>query len=107
MYAVQVGLGNTFGCEALPHFGKFTLITTHTDIACLAIIDLFQNTLIVLMPTRYQDDVIVLSEVKRPPDVVKIRHDGRVRLWETFLICKGWPVVNHLRFKAGELRRTY
>ena len=107
MHPVQVCLGNTFGFETLPHFGNFTLAADHTNVACLTVVDLFQNLLVVLMPARDQNDVIVLTEIKRPPDVVKIHHDSCVRLGKTFCIGKGRPVINHFCFKAGELRSPY
>ena len=59
------------------------------------------------MPARDQHDVIILTEIKRPPDIVKIHHDGCVRLGKTFCIGKGRPVINHFCFKAGELRSPY
>ena len=102
MHAVQILLRHAFSCEALPHLGNLTLATNHANVARLTVVDLLQDTLIVLMPTRHQHHVIVLPEVKRLPRLVKIHHDGGIRFREALCVGKGRAVVDHFDFETGQ-----
>ena len=103
MHAVEVVAVDAPGLQALPHFGDLALATDHAEIAGVAVVDLLQNMLVVLVAARHEHHVVVVAEIERLTDLVEFHDDGRVGFREAFRVGKSRAVVNHLSPETGQL----
>src|SRR5262245_22968484 len=94
MHSIQPRPRNTLGFEVLPDLGNPGLAAEHTQVASWAVIDLLQDGMIVPMPARHQDHIIILAKVERLPHVRKGHDQRRIGFWKTCLADKGRIVID-------------
>ena len=72
VHAVEVMAVDALRFQTLPHFGDLALAADHAEVAGVAVVNLLQNMLVVLVAARHEDHVIVVAKIERLADLGRI-----------------------------------
>ena len=94
MNTLQLLLCDTFGFHKFKSHVNFSFTADHPDISCRCCGRPLQHLLVLLMPSRYDDDVRSAINTQSPGDGCNVFGNSLIGFGKSFGISELRPVVN-------------